>query len=114
MGGPPGVRVIAPRIGARLDGNETVIAVIVRHRTSGAGEVRVKWGWVIVVVVPIAARCVALPQLDERVGNRAGIFVHNPAGDDDAFADRLPRVLAREVIIRFADRIGSVEGAGEL
>jgi hypothetical protein len=114
VGGPPGVRMVAPWVGARLDGHETVITVLVRDRASGAGEVRVKRSWVIVLAMPVAPRSVRLPQLDERVGDRAAIFVQDAAGDDDALSDRFAGVLAREVVICFADRIVSVEGASEL
>ena len=53
----------------------------------------------IVAHMAIAARGVALPELDEGVRHRPAIFVEHPPGDDDAFALRLAVVLTREVVV---------------
>ena len=54
--GPPGVVVVAPRVGARLDGDEPVAAVVVGEAAAGAGEVGVERRGVLVAQVGVAAR----------------------------------------------------------
>ena len=69
---PPRVRVVAPRIRARLDRDEAVAAVVVGQAAAGAGEVRVERRRVLVDVVVVAAGRVRLPDLDERAADRVG------------------------------------------
>lgn len=57
----------------------------------------------LVALVDVAAAGVGLPDLDELVGHWAPIAVDNPAGDDNAFADRLPGVLDGEVSLERFD-----------
>jgi hypothetical protein len=47
---------------------------------------------------------VALPQLDQRICQRTSVLVDNPAGDDDALAEWLTGVMAREIVVGLADR----------
>src|SRR5580704_16882045 len=98
VGRPPGIAMIAPRVGARFDGNETIVAALVRDRAPGAAEVRVKRRAMIVDMVTITAGRIALPQFNQRVRNRPAILVHYTAGDDDPLAQRLACMLAREVV----------------
>ena len=50
-----------------------------------------------VALVRVAAGRVALPDLDERVAHGPAVRLEHAAVDDDALAERLARVLAREV-----------------
>ena len=65
---PPRVRVVGPRVGAGLDGDEAVPAVGVGERPPGAREVRVERRGVLVGLVPVAAGGVGLPDLDQLAG----------------------------------------------
>ena len=47
--------------------------------------------------VHVAPGRVRLPDFDEGVGHRPAVLVDDAPGDDDALADRLARVLAREI-----------------
>ena len=69
---PPGVLVVPPRVGAGLDRDEAVAALVVGEAAAGAGEVRVERRRVLVDLVPVAAGGVRLPDLDERVPGSAG------------------------------------------
>ena len=93
----PGVVVVAPRVGARLDRREAVAALVVGQRAAAAGEVRVERRGVLVAVVAVATGGVGLPDLDELVAHRAPVAVEDPARDHDALAQRLADVLAGEV-----------------
>ena len=68
----PGVLVVAPRVGAGLDRDEAVAALVVGEAAAGAGEVRVERRRVLVDLVRVAAGRVRLPDLDERVRGPAG------------------------------------------
>ena len=69
---PPGVVVVAPRIGAGLDRHELERAVGAGEAAPEPGEVRVQRRGVLVALVAVAAGGVALPDLHERVRARAG------------------------------------------
>ena len=94
---PPGVVVVAPRIGPGLDRGEAVAAVGVGQAAADAGEVRVERGRVLVALVDVAAGRVGLPDLDQLAGAPAAVAVEHPAGDDDPLADRLAAVLDGQV-----------------
>ena len=48
--------------------------------------------------VHVAPGRVGLPDLDQRLGHRPAVLVQHPACDDDALAERLAGMLAREVV----------------
>ena len=78
-GGPPGVVVVLPGIGAGLDRDEAVAAVVVGHDAAAAREVRVERRRVLVDAMAVAAGRVGLPDLDQRVAH--GTTVARPARD---------------------------------
>jgi hypothetical protein len=84
----PVVDPVAPRVGARLDRAIRVVAVLVGEHAAAAAEVRVERADVLVLLVPVAAARVALPDLDQRVLHRPAQLVVDVAVDDDALADR--------------------------
>ena len=70
VGRPPGVEVVPPRIGTRLDRDEPVPAVGVGHAAAGAVEVGVERCRVVVDLVRVPAGRVRLPDLDQSVSDR--------------------------------------------
>ena len=75
--GPPGVVVVAPRVGPGLDRHEAVAPLVVGHAAPGAGEVRVQRRRPAVPAVAVAARGVGLPDLDQRVAQRLALGVED-------------------------------------
>jgi hypothetical protein len=113
MRGTPGVVVIAPGIGARLDGDETVVAGGIAHGAARAGEVRIERRRVLVADMDVAAAGIGLPDLDQRVRHAAAVLVAHMAMHDDALADRLAFVLGGEIGIAFAHGLVAVDRAGQ-
>ncbi len=111
--GPPGVVVVAPRVGARLDRGERVVAVGVGEHPPAAGEVRVQRGRPVVAGVPVATGRVRLPDLDQRVRHRPPVRVQHASGDDDPLAECLAVVLTGQVVVHRPDRAGQ-QRAGDL
>ena len=89
VGRTPGVVVIAPGIGAGLDGDEAVVAVRVRLRAAGAGEIRIERRGMLVDDMDVAAAGIGLPDFDQRVRHAAAVLVEHMAVHDDALAERL-------------------------
>src|SRR5205823_5445540 len=87
---------------------------VVGQAAAGAGEVRVEGGRVLVDLMRVAAGGVRLPDLDERAPDRVAAVVHDAAGDDDALAQGLARVPAREVGIELLDRAFAEGRTGRL
>ena len=71
--GTPVVDAVAPRVGAGLDGAEEVVAVRVGQRAAAAAEIRIDRRDVPVLLVPVAAAGVRLPDLDQRVAHRPAV-----------------------------------------
>ena len=94
---PPGVPVVAPRVGAGLDRREAVAAVAVGEAAAHAGEVRVERRRVLVALVDVAAGGVGLPDLDELVAHRPAVAVEHATGHDHPLAHRLAGVLDGQV-----------------
>lgn len=113
MGRTPGVDVVAPGVGARLDGDELVRALIVGQAAAHAGEVGVERGGVVVALVGVAARGVGLPDLDQLATHRAAVAVQHPAGDPDPLAERLAPVPAGQVVVEGGDIGDAEDRAGE-
>jgi hypothetical protein len=112
--GRHGIRVVPPRIRPRADRDEAVAALRVGERPAGAVEVRVERRVVLVDGVPIAARGVRLPQLDQRARERPSVLVAQRAAHDDAFAERRGRVAARQVAGEGVDRLRRETRPGQL
>jgi len=104
--------VIAPRVGAGLDGNEPVVAFAVALGASCAGEIRIERGRVLVADVNIAPAGIGLPDFNQRVGHAASVFVKHMAVHDDAFADRLAFVLHGEIVVACAHGLVAVDRPG--
>ena len=64
--------------------------------------------------VDVAARRIALPNLDERAGHWFASFVHDSARHDDPLADRLACMLPREIVVRLANRQIAIDGRPEI
>src|SRR5437899_348971 len=95
--------MITPRIGSGFDRQEPVAAVIVGHRAAGAGEIRIEGRRVVVDGMRVPSGRIALPDLNQRTANGAGVFIEHTAGDDDPLAKWLAGMLTCQVSIRFAD-----------
>jgi len=111
---PPGVVVVAPRVGAGLDGDELVVSLGVGQRATDPGEVRVQWARPVVRLVPVAAARVGLPDLHQRVRHRAAVAVAQRAVHDDPLADRLAGMLPGQVVVQRTDPAGPEHRAGDL
>jgi hypothetical protein len=64
--------------------------------------------------VAVAAGGVGLPHLDQRVRHGPAVTVEHPPGDLNPLADRLPVVLAREVVVERAEAALPEHGPGHL
>ena len=58
----------------------------------------------LVDLVQVAAGGVGLPDLDQRVADRPAVARRARGRDDDALAERLAGVLAREIVVAAAER----------
>src|SRR5690348_14502280 len=101
MSGTPCVLVILPRVGARLYCHKLVKTILVSQCPPSAAEVRVQWSGVIVFVMKISSGCIRLPNFNKSATQRPAAIIKHLAPYDNAFAKRVSRVLAREVVIAF-------------
>ncbi len=62
----------------------------------------------------VAAGGVGLPDLDQRVGDRAAVAVEHPAADDDPLPLRLAGVLAGQVVVELAEPALAEQRPGDL
>src|SRR5271154_6857047 len=99
---PPGVVVIEPRVGPRLDRHEAVRAVFIRQRAASAGEVGIERRRVLVVLMAVASGRVCLPDFNQSLRHGAAIVVEHAAAYDDALANRIARMLPGKVAVSFA------------
>src|ERR1700682_4022843 len=97
MRGPPGVGMIAPRIGAGFHGDEFVATLGVGQRAAGAGEIRIERRRMLVAMMDITAGGVRLPDFHEGARYRTAVFVEHASRDDNPLALRLALVLAGKV-----------------
>src|SRR5271170_7933478 len=109
----PGVRMVLPRIGPRLDGDEAVVSLRVRQRASRAGKIRIDRRLMLVNPVAIPPGRIALPEFDQRVGYRTAVVVKHAPGDADSLAQRVARMLACQVVVRFTDVVVSEDWPGD-
>ena len=107
----PRVRVIAPRIRARLDRQKAIAAFVVGDAAACAEEVRVERRVVLVGLVHIAAGGIGLPDFDQRIAHRAAAFVEHAARHDDALAKRLAVAhgVTRQIVIERAEIFRAVD-----
>ena len=64
--------------------------------------------------VPVPSGRIALPQFDQRVGHGTAIVVEHASADSDALAQRLAFMLARQIVVRFADIVVAEDRARSL
>src|SRR4051795_4682062 len=112
--GAPGVMMVAPGIGARLDRDKAIVTRGVAHGAAGARKVRIERSRMLVADVNVTAAGIGLPDLDQRVRHAATILVAHMAVHDDAFAERLAGVLGGEVTVALAHGLVAVDRAGQL
>src|SRR5258706_5553745 len=89
MGRPPGVVMIAPRIGAGFYRDELVVAFAIRLHAARARKIRVERRGVLIDDMDIAAAGIGLPDLEQRIRHAAAVFIQHMAMHDDALAERL-------------------------
>src|SRR5690348_7350157 len=94
---PPGIVVIAPRIGAGLDRGEPIPPLIVGKDSALAAEVRIDRRVMLVRRMMIAAGGVRLPDLHNGARDRPAVLVGYAAMYDDAFAERRFSVNDRQI-----------------
>ena len=83
---PPRVVMVAPGISAGLDRQESIIPFGIGQRPTAAGEIGIERRIVVVDRMRIASGRVGLPQLDQRVRHRPGVFIEQPSRNDNALA----------------------------
>ena len=110
----PGVVVVLPRVGAGLDRDDPVAAIVVAEAAPGAREVRVERRRMAIKLVDVAPGGIRLPDLDQGVSHGPAVAVEHAPGDDDALTERLARMLAREVVVERAHLPVPVDGPGDL
>ena len=116
MVGPPGVRVVGPRIGSRLYGVEPVAALGIGDAAPAAEEIRVDRRVVGVVLMNVAARGIGLPQLDQQVRDWPSVLVQDPPGDHDPLA-KWGAVLGRipgHIVVQRVDAVMPEDRARQL
>ena len=109
----PGIVVIEPGIRTGLDRHKTVVAVLVSERASRTAEIWIEWRGVLIALMLVSSRGVCLPYLDQRIRDGPAVVIEHTAGHDDALPQRFRRMLAREIVIGFADWVVSVDGPGD-
>src|SRR6478736_634567 len=100
---PPRVRMIQPRIGTRLDRQESIFALFIGHAAAGANEIWIQWRAVLIDLVMIAAGGIRLPDLDQSIGHRPLILVQHLPDDNQPLAHRLaagPGVTRKIIVCR--------------
>src|SRR5262245_21757160 len=101
--GPPCVGVIEPGVGARLYRDETVAPLAVGQCPAGPREIWIERRGVAVDTMCVSAGGIGLPDFHECIRNRPAVLIQDTSLHDDPFAERLTRVLSREVVIRCLD-----------
>src|ERR1035438_7854129 len=64
--------------------------------------------------MPVAARSIGLPHLNERTTHRSSILIPHASMHEDAFARSLPFVLRSQIVIIFANQLVSKDRPGSL
>src|SRR5687767_7250174 len=96
---PPGISMIEPGIGARLDCQKPILPLIIRDAASGSDKIWVQRRIVLIHRMAIATGGVGLPDFHERIRYWSLLFVDHSADDDDALTQRLFTAVrvAREI-----------------
>ena len=89
MVGAPGVVMIAPGIGPRLDRDKAVASDPIRNTTPRAHEIWIDGRVMLIVGVNIASRRVGLPNFQQGIGHGTAVLVADHAGYDDPLPIRL-------------------------
>ena len=106
--------MVLPRVGAGLDAEERVAALGVGHRAADPVEVGIEPRRPVVAGLPVTARRVGLPDLDQRVGHRFAVGVEHAAAHDDPLPDGLAVVLAGQVAVAVLDPALAEQRTGDL
>src|ERR1700685_3557081 len=111
--GAPRVWMVLPRIWPRLDGDEAIFSLRVGQRATCAGKIRIDRRLMLINSVAIPPGGIALPEFDQRIGYGTAVVVEHSAADGDALAHRFAGVLAREVVVGFADVVMAENRPGD-
>jgi hypothetical protein len=64
---------------------------------AAAGEIRIEGSLMLVALVPISSRGIRLPDFHECMRNRPPVLIQDSSAHDDSFAERLARMLPRQI-----------------
>ena len=108
--------MVAPRIGAGLNGEKAILALFICEAASGSGEIRIQRRVVLIYLMMVAPGRIGLPDLDERVWHGALVFVQHPADDNQPFTHCLApgAGVAREIVVARLHRIVPEERTRDL
>src|SRR6185369_7239991 len=110
----PSVVMVAPRIFSGADRDEAIAPLGIGQRPPGARKIRIERRVVLVGAMRVASGGIRLPDLDERMRGGFSVLVEHASADDDALADRLALVLARQVVIARLEVVVAEDRAGQL
>src|SRR5260370_42072498 len=99
----PSVEMILPGVRAWFDGHAAVSPFRLGQHASAAGEIGIQRRAMCIRLVPVAARCIRLPDFDECVPDGILVFIEHPAAHNDPFTYRFSGMLMRQVIVIFSD-----------
>src|ERR1700731_4838757 len=95
----PGVGMVAPRVRARLDGDEAIAALSVREAPARTAEIGVQRCGMLIRAMCVTARGVRLPDLHKRAGHRVSVLVEHPPANRDPLALGFPVMLPGQVVV---------------
>ena len=91
--------MVPPGIGARLDGDESVAALLVGETTAGTTDIGIERRRVLIYLMSVTSRRIGLPDLDQRTAHRSPISIQQPAAHDDTLSQWLALVLTGEIAL---------------
>src|SRR4029450_79995 len=108
--------MIQPRIGAGLDREESIFALLIGHAAPGSDKMWIQRGAVLIHLVLVTTSGVALPDFDQRVGYRPLAFVQHPPDDNHPLSHRLPvgAGVAGQISVRRLHRLSAEPRGGDL
>src|SRR6476660_8715056 len=110
----PRIVAIRPGILAGANRYKPVAALGISQCMTATREVGIERGIMLIVVVKIAASRVRLPDFNQSVTQRAAVFVHHAAADDDSFTQWLAGMLAREIASLHVAKFSAKHWASDL